>query len=56
MTTVGYARVSSTGQDLAVQLDKLGGAGCQKLFQGKAERRGRWQARASRLPRLLERG
>ena len=33
MTTVGYARVSSTGQDLAVQLDKLGGAGCQKLFQ-----------------------
>jgi DNA invertase Pin-like site-specific DNA recombinase len=35
MTTVGYARVSSTGQDLAVQLEKLGSAGCQKLFQEK---------------------
>ena len=56
MTTVGYARVSSTGQDLAVQLDKLGGAGLSEAVSGKAERRGRWQARASRLPRLLERG
>ena len=27
MTTVGYARVSSTGQDLAVQLEKLEKAG-----------------------------
>lgn len=35
MTTVGYARVSSTGQDLAVQLEKLESAGCQKLFQEK---------------------
>jgi DNA invertase Pin-like site-specific DNA recombinase len=25
MTTVGYARVSSTGQDLSVQLEKLAG-------------------------------
>ena len=56
MTTVGYARVSSTGQDLAVQLDKLGGAGCQKLFQEKRSGVDAWQARASRLPRLLERG
>jgi DNA invertase Pin-like site-specific DNA recombinase len=33
MTTVGYARVSSTGQDLTVQLEKL--AGCDKIFKEK---------------------
>lgn len=33
MTTVGYARVSSTGQDLAVQLEKL--SGCDKVFKEK---------------------
>jgi DNA invertase Pin-like site-specific DNA recombinase len=33
MTTVGYARVSSTGQDLTVQLEKLGG--CDKVFKEK---------------------
>ena len=33
MTTVGYARVSSTGQDLSVQLEKL--AGCDKIFKEK---------------------
>src|SRR4029079_18827501 len=33
MTTVGYARVSSTGQDLTVQLGKL--AGCDKVFKDK---------------------
>jgi DNA invertase Pin-like site-specific DNA recombinase len=33
MTIVGYARVSSTGQDLTVQLEKL--AGCDKVFKEK---------------------
>src|SRR6187402_2291231 len=33
MTTVGYAGVSSTGQDLAVQLEKL--SGCDKVFKEK---------------------
>ena len=33
MTTVGYARVSSTGQDLAVQLAKLEAGGCDKVFR-----------------------
>jgi DNA invertase Pin-like site-specific DNA recombinase len=33
MTTVGYARVSSTGQDWTVQLEKLGG--CDKVFKEK---------------------
>ena len=35
ITTVGYARVSSTGQDLAVQLEKLEKAGCNKVFKEK---------------------
>jgi DNA invertase Pin-like site-specific DNA recombinase len=33
MTVVGYARVSSLGQDLAVQLEKL--KGCDKVFKEK---------------------
>jgi DNA invertase Pin-like site-specific DNA recombinase len=35
MPTVGYARVSSSGQDLAVQLEKLECAGCRKVFKEK---------------------
>jgi len=35
MTNVGYARVSSTGQDLTVQLEKLEAAGCEKIFKEK---------------------
>ena len=33
MTVVGYARVSSFGQSLDVQLDKL--KGCDKIFKEK---------------------
>ena len=33
MTIVGYARVSSTGQDLGLQLDKL--KSCDKVFKEK---------------------
>ena len=35
MPVIGYARVSSTGQDLAVQLEKLERAGCKKVFKEK---------------------
>jgi DNA invertase Pin-like site-specific DNA recombinase len=35
MSIIGYARVSSTGQSLDVQLEKLSGYGCSKIFQEK---------------------
>ena len=44
MATVGYARVSSVGQNLEVQLDKL--VHCEKIFDEKVS------ATASKQPRL----
>ena len=35
MATIGYTCVSSVGQSLDVQLDKLGQAECEKIFQEK---------------------
>ncbi|HIF9459157.1 TPA: recombinase family protein [Photobacterium damselae] len=35
MVKIGYARVSSTGQSLDVQLGKLSQAGCQRIYQEK---------------------
>lgn len=35
MTRVGYARVSSTGQSLEIQLEKLTNVNCTKIFQEK---------------------
>jgi DNA invertase Pin-like site-specific DNA recombinase len=49
MTMVGYARVSSGGQDLAVQLEKL--KGCDKVFK---EKRSGVDAGRPELQRCLE--
>lgn len=51
MTKVGYARVSSTGQDLAVQLETLEGSGCDKIFK---EKRSGIDAGRPELRRCLE--
>ena len=32
---LGYARVSTTDQDLSIQRDRLYAAGCEKLFEEK---------------------
>ncbi len=35
MALVGYARVSTTDQDLSIQLETLQSAGCKKIFSEK---------------------
>lgn len=49
---IGYARVSSTGQSLDVQLEQLTAAGCEKIYQEK--RSGRSTAERLELSRAID--
>lgn len=52
MAWVGYARVSSVGQSLDVQLEQLEAAGCEKVFSEK--RSGRSTTDREELARALD--
>jgi DNA invertase Pin-like site-specific DNA recombinase len=51
MTVYGYARVSTNGQDLAIQEEALRGAGCGKIFAEKVS--GAKTTNRPKLERLL---
>jgi DNA invertase Pin-like site-specific DNA recombinase len=56
MANIGYARVSTNGQDLAGQIAKLGAAGCGKVFREKVSGAKTDRAELAKLLGRLEAG
>src|SRR5262249_43208769 len=56
MTTYGYARVSTNGQDLAAQEAELMAAGCARVFKEKASGAKTDRAELAKVRRRLEAG
>jgi DNA invertase Pin-like site-specific DNA recombinase len=56
MTTYGYARVSTNGQDLAAQEAELLAAGCAKVFKEKVSGAKTDRAELAKLLRTIESG
>lgn len=52
----GYARVSTESQDLAAQIERLRGAGCQKIFREKLSGKNADRGQLQRLLKILKRG
>lgn len=53
---IGYARVSKTDQNLALQIDALEKAGCQKIYTDKASGRSYANPGLQKAKRVLKRG
>src|SRR5258708_3006509 len=56
MAVIGYARVSTTGQELAGQVAELHTAGCTKIYREKASGAKTDRAELAKLPGRLEAG
>lgn len=51
---LGYARVSTTDQDLTVQLEQLKASGCEKIFQEKASAKSTAREEFQKMMELVE--
>jgi DNA invertase Pin-like site-specific DNA recombinase len=56
MATIGYARVSTNGQDLALQQEALKAAGCQKVYAEKISGARSDRPQLARMLKALEPG